>query len=83
MFSTDFIFRQQENLVGNQKCQAGFRSLCNKILLMIADFPIDISIRLAELKYFLLLPDFANSLPCWLSQQNLGFIVSDLMYIEK
>ena len=25
MFSTDFIFRQQENLVDNQKCQAGFR----------------------------------------------------------
>ena len=23
MFSTDFIFRQQENLVDNQKCQAG------------------------------------------------------------
>ena len=33
MFSTDFIFRQQENLVDNQKCQAGFRRLCNKILL--------------------------------------------------
>ena len=35
MFSTDFIFRQQENLVDNQKCQAGFRPLCNKILLHI------------------------------------------------
>ena len=32
MFSTDFIFRQKENLVDNQKCQAGFRQLCNKIL---------------------------------------------------
>ena len=32
MFSTDFIFRQQENLVNNQKCWAGFRPLCNKIL---------------------------------------------------
>ena len=32
MFSTDFIFRQQENLIDNQKCQAGFRPLCNKIL---------------------------------------------------
>ncbi len=31
MFSTDFIFRQQENLVDNQKCQAGFRLLRNKI----------------------------------------------------
>ena len=31
MFSTDFIFRQQENLVDNQICQAGFRLLCNKI----------------------------------------------------
>ena len=41
MFSTDFIFRQQENLVDNQKCQAGFRPLCNKILLLnetIVDF---------------------------------------------
>ena len=27
MFSTEFIFRQQENLVNNQKCQAGFRPL--------------------------------------------------------
>ena len=34
MFSTDFIFRQQENLVDNQKCQARFRPLCNKILLL-------------------------------------------------
>ena len=34
MFSTDFIFRQQENLVDNKKCQAGFRPLCNKILLL-------------------------------------------------
>ena len=33
MFSTDFIFRQQENPVDNQKCQAGFSPLCNKILL--------------------------------------------------
>ena len=32
MFSTDFIFRQQENLVDNKKCQARFRPLCNKIL---------------------------------------------------
>ena len=32
MFSTDFIFRQKENLVDNQKCKAGFRPLCNKIL---------------------------------------------------
>ena len=35
MFSTDFIFRQQENLVDNQKCQAGFRLLCNKILFLL------------------------------------------------
>ena len=34
MFSTNFIFRQQENLVANQKCLAGFRPLCNKILLI-------------------------------------------------
>ena len=30
MFSTDFIFKQQENLVGNHKCHAGFR-LINKM----------------------------------------------------
>ena len=35
MFSADFIFRQQENLVDNQKCQAGFRPLCNKILFLL------------------------------------------------
>ena len=29
---------------------------------MIPDFPIDIRIRLAELKKKMLLPDFANSL---------------------
>ena len=27
MFSTDFILRQQENLVDNYQCQAGFRPL--------------------------------------------------------
>ena len=40
MFSTDFIFKQQENLVDNQKCQAGFKPLCNKILLFLNHFPI-------------------------------------------
>ena len=30
MFATDLIFKQQENLVDNQKCQAGFRTLCKK-----------------------------------------------------
>ena len=35
MFSTDSIFRKKENLVDNQKCQAGFRPLCNKILILI------------------------------------------------
>ena len=38
MFSTDFIFRQQENLVDNQKCQAGFRPLCNKIPVYMTGF---------------------------------------------
>ena len=33
MFSTDFIFRQQENLVDNQKSQAGYRPLRNKSIL--------------------------------------------------
>ena len=35
---------------------------------MIPDFPHIIKIRLAPLKFFLLRPDFAKSLPCWLSQ---------------
>ena len=30
--SANFIFRQQENLVDNQKCQAGFRPLCKFVL---------------------------------------------------
>ena len=34
LFSTDCVFRQQENLNDNHKCQAGFRPLCNKILLL-------------------------------------------------
>ena len=38
----DFIFRQQENLVDNQKCQAGFRPLCNKILLGLVNYFTDI-----------------------------------------
>ena len=37
MFSTDFIFRQQENLVDNQKSQAGFRPLRNKIPLPLGN----------------------------------------------
>ena len=47
IFSTDFIFRQQENLVDNQKCQAGFRPLCNKILLWFACFQRKSSISTA------------------------------------
>ena len=35
---------------------------------MIPDFPINIRIRLAELKKKMLLSDVANSLPCWLPQ---------------
>ena len=34
---------------------------------MIPDFPHNIRIRLAQLKFFLLRPDVAKSLPCWLS----------------
>ena len=44
MFSTDFIFGQQENLVDNQKCQAGFRPLCNIILYMIFILQIKVHI---------------------------------------
>ena len=36
--------------------------------LMIPDFPHNIRIRLARLKFFLLRPDITKSLPCWLSQ---------------
>ena len=35
---------------------------------MIPDFPHNIRIRLARLNFFLLCPDVAKSLPCWLSQ---------------
>ena len=44
MFSTHFIFRQQEHLVENQKCQAGFRPLCNKILLFILKIVTEINL---------------------------------------
>ena len=40
MFSTDFIFRQQENLVDNQKSQAGFRPLRNKILFPLSFYDL-------------------------------------------
>ena len=51
--------------------------------------------KIGRIEIFLLLPDFANFLPCWLAQfyvnrkvwyhqiwipNNLGFIVSDLIY---
>ena len=36
--------------------------------LMIPDFPHSIRIRLAQLNFFLLRPDVAKFLPCWLSQ---------------
>ena len=35
---------------------------------MIPDFPHNIRIRSAQLNFFLLRPDVAKSLPCWLSQ---------------
>ena len=38
--------------------------------MIIPDFPNEIRIRLAELKKKMLLPDFANYLPCWLAQQS-------------
>ena len=49
MFSTDFIFRQQENLVDNQKYQAGFRPLCNKILFGFVQFH---HLRIEDLQNF-------------------------------
>ena len=48
MFLTDFIFRQQENLVDNQKCQAGFRPLCNKILLLVHNYFVKCSCLIAK-----------------------------------
>ena len=50
MFSTDFIFRQQENLVDNQKSQAGYTPLRNKIQLL------ELGIRKSRL-IFKLFPD--------------------------
>jgi hypothetical protein len=52
MFSTDFIFRQQENLVDNQKCQAGFRPLCNKIL-FLSRWNLTKKSRFAEPDFFI------------------------------
>ena len=55
MISTDFIFRQQENLVDNQKCRAGFRPLYNKILFKIHSLHIEIFClgQIAFGKYYL------------------------------
>ena len=49
MFSTDFIFRQQENFVDNQICQAGVRPLCNKILLNSLSLKVYLSIPFDKL----------------------------------
>ena len=56
MFSTDFIFRQQENLVDNQKCWAGFRPLCNKILFQLDNF------SLMDVREFILVVEFRTVL---------------------
>jgi hypothetical protein len=61
MFSTDFIFRQQETLVDNQKCQAGFRPLCNKILYM------QVGRNLSDLAVFLLANHDFWLKPAWSS----------------
>ena len=34
----EYTFRQQENLAHNQKCQARFWPLCNKILILLAQY---------------------------------------------
>ena len=47
MFSTDFIFRQQENLVDNQKCQAGFRPLCNATKYFFKAKKFDLHLKIA------------------------------------
>ena len=52
MFSTDFIFRQQENFVDNQKCQAEFRPLCNKILFIGSIYQDEISWKFIKTCYF-------------------------------
>ena len=51
MFSTDFIFRKQENLVDNQKCQAGFRPLCNKILFLPSYNSVSHHMKIITLPY--------------------------------
>ena len=48
MFSTDFIFRQQENLFDNQKCQARFRPLFNKILMLFFLKITDLMVEMNE-----------------------------------
>ena len=62
MFSTNFIFRQQENLVDNQKCQAGFRPLCNKILIIITNM---LQFRIWPRKLILL------CFSCYILQKNI------------
>ena len=62
MFSTDFIFRQQENLVDNQKCQAGIRPLCNKILLQPMLITISKKIQTIYVIKVLILPFMSGDL---------------------
>ena len=40
MFSSDFIFKQQENLVDNQKCQAEFSNYATKYYCSFGDMII-------------------------------------------
>ena len=44
MFSTDFIFRQQENLVDNQKCQATMQQNTISYQGRVARLPFPISL---------------------------------------
>ena len=51
MFSTDLFLGKQENLVENQKCQAGFRPLCNEILFFRVDWEFEMSHKFARVSF--------------------------------
>ena len=70
MFSTDFIFRQKENLVDNQKCQAGFRFPLLLDLGTLLNIVLTIPIR--DNDSFL----WVTNISVWLSSMRMYWVAS-------
>ena len=70
MFSTDFIFKQKENLVDNQKCQAGFRFPLLLDLGTLLNIVLTIPIR--DNDSFL----WVTNISVWLSSMRMYWVTS-------